>query len=96
MIPAEYYEATALVVNITAPCSVDKVEICRQYVYPNISSFDQTKASGGYINTGGSRSNIQLYLEESEVSCYGFFNNLRYATHTHTRILAQEWRDSYN
>lgn len=70
LIPSEYYEGTALVSNITRPCSLDKAELCRLYLYPNISWFDQIKGLGAYINENNDRSPVREFFDELEVRIF--------------------------
>lgn len=68
LIPAEYYEGSLLVSNVTNSCTIDKSTVCKQYLYPNVSEFDNVRGAGGYINNGDSRSPIQLYFNDYHVS----------------------------
>lgn len=68
MIPAEYYEGSLLVSEIIKPCTIDQSDICKHYMYPNVSKFDYVRGAGGYINNGDSRSPVKHYFHDYQVS----------------------------
>lgn len=68
LIPAEYYEASLLVSNVTNACTIDENKVCRHYLYPKVSSYDYVRGAGGYLVNGENKSPPQYHFNDYQVS----------------------------
>lgn len=68
LLPEDFYLATILNQNVEEPCKIGEKRLCRQYGYPNVSSFDMSLGSGGLITYGSKIDTLKEYYDNTSVS----------------------------
>lgn len=68
LLPEDFYLATILNERVETPCTVkDPASLCRVQSYPNVSRYDASWGTGGYIDLGEGRiGTLQDYLQDKE------------------------------
>ncbi|KRT80925.1 hypothetical protein AMK59_5061, partial [Oryctes borbonicus] len=66
LLPEEFYLANILKQKIDNPCKVFENGLCRDFQYPNISSYDNTQGAGGYIDLGAAIAPPDQYYKDRD------------------------------
>ncbi|KAL0280200.1 UNVERIFIED_CONTAM: hypothetical protein PYX00_001570 [Menopon gallinae] len=71
LLPAAFYEATVLQQRVESPCSVDNMNLCRHFSYPELN-FDKVRAEEAYLPEDDQRTIMEIprefYMDRNHLS----------------------------